>query len=165
MTIYYICSADDLADKELSQTNDEQIACEILKAARVRDEIWLDLLAIDANSANGTYAQLKDTALYSIELTAANIQIWQTEGAKIFEYLLCPDWNDGRLWCASRGLGSEMEDYEWICRRSSHFNRLPKKNSLSLTSQLDENIREEQSAFIAIMDDLYAIKEIKPVTS
>ena len=161
MTIYYICSADDLADKELSQTNDEQIACEILKAARVRDEIWLDLLAIDANSANGTYAQLKGAALYSMELDSSGIELWESFGRKIFEYLLAPTEEYSRLWAAYSPLSIAIGEYEQVCGESSVFEELAAGLAESVEMQLDDNIREEQNTFANIMEDIYQIEELK----
>jgi hypothetical protein len=165
MTIYYICRAADLIDLELSQTEEERLACEIVSAAYMYEERVTDLLAIEADSENGTFAQLKGAALFTTELTAENIQIWQKEGEKIYEYLLGPAEENCRLWSAFGLLGSEMENYEGLCGESTVFDSLGLGLSNAMMMYMDENIREEQSAFSGILKDLYAIEEIKTVTS
>jgi hypothetical protein len=165
MTIYYICRAADVTDLELSQTFEEQLACEIVTAARIYDEISVDLLAIKADSENGMYAQIKGAALFSMELNDSNIQIWQTEAQRIYEYLLGPAEENSRIWSAFGTLHAEMEDFEALCNQSKNFNELAEDFSSFVASQIDESIREEQSAFADIMEDLYSIEELKTVTS
>jgi len=164
MTIYYICRAADLTDLELLQTEEEQLACEIVIAASIYDDLSMDLVAVEADSENGTYAQLKGAVMYSMELTEANIEIWKEEGEKIYEYLLGPENDNSRLWGAFGMLDAEMDDFENTCEQSDHFDDLGKGFSYAITSHLDEKIHEEQSLFASIMQDLYEIEEIKTVT-
>jgi hypothetical protein len=165
MTIYYICRADDLADLNLSQSDDEQLACEITIAADMYDDINTDLLAVEADSKNGTYAYIKGAALYSLDLTSSNIQIWKAEGEKIYEYLLGPEYSKSRFWGAYGALAAEIGCYEAICEKSIRFNSLSKGFSYAVTSTVEEHIREQQIAFVAILEELYEISEIKAVTS
>lgn len=163
MTIYYICHAADLTDLELSQTVDERLACDIVRAACVYEDLGSDLVAIEANSKNGTYAQLKGTAMYSMELTDSNMEIWKKEGEKIYEYLLGPENDNSRLWGAFGMLDAAMDSYENTCEQSEHFNDLSKGFAYAITSQLDEKIHEEMGYFATVMQDLYAIEEITTV--
>jgi len=165
MTIYYICRVADLTDLELLQTADERLACEIVIAASIYDELNMDLVAVEADSENGTYAQLKGAVMYSMELTEENIEIWKKEGIKIYKYLLGPAEDNSRLWGAFGMLDAAMDDYESNCEQSDHFNSLGRGFADAVTTQFDENIREEQSDFASIMQDLYEIEEIKTVTS
>ena len=165
MTTYYICRAEDVTDLELSQTDEEQLACEIVAAARVDEEIPDDLVAIEADSENGTYAQLKGVALFSVELNASNIEIWKTEGEKIYKYLVGPDVGNGRLWGAYGVLCAEIECYEGMCDETTHFNDLATGFADSIATQVCENIQQEQSAFGSIIEKLYSVEEIKTVTS
>jgi len=165
MTTYYVCRAEDVTDLELSQTVEAQLACEIVAAARADDEIADDLVAIESDSENGTYAQLKGVALFSLELNASNIEIWKTEGEKIYKYLVGPDMGDGRLWGAFGVLCAEIGCYEGMCDETTHFNDLAKGFADCIASELSDNIRQEQSAFAAVIEKLYSVEEIKTVTS
>lgn len=165
MTIYYICRADDLTDLNLSQNDREQIACDIVIAACIYDELSFELVAVEADSENGTYAQLKGAALYSMELTAINLAAWKAEGEKIYGYLLGPDEGKSRLWGAFSLLLDEIEKYENIHKDSDYFNDLGEDLSHEVLIHFDENIRRKQTTFASIMEDLYEIEEIKTVTS
>ena len=165
MTFYYICRADGLTDLELSQTQEERLACEILKAACIYDEIRTDLLAVPADSENGSYAQLKGAALYSLELTSSNIELWENYGRKIFLYLLAPEDDCSQLWAAYYSLSLAISEYEELCANSSVFEDLADGFADSIEVHLDENIREEQSSFATIMEDVYKIEELKLVST
>ena len=161
MTNYYICRASDMTDLNVSQNNNEQLACEITKAARIYDEITTELVAIDANSENGMYAQLKGAALYSMELDSSGIELWESYGRKIFEYLLAPTEEFSRLWAAFSPLSIAIGEYEQVCGESSVFEELAAGFAESVEMQLDDNIREEQNTFANIMEDVYQIDELK----
>ncbi len=165
MTIYYICRASDLAVLNLSQTSEERLACEIISAAFIFEERASDLLAVEADSENGTYAQLKGVTQFSMELTASNIQIWKTEGEKIYEYLLGPGEENSRIWSAYGMLNSEIESYEDLCGNSTAFDGLGMGLSNAMMLYMDENIREEQNAFSEVLKDLYVIEEVDVVSS
>ena len=165
MTIYYICRADDLADLELPQSDEELLACEIVIAADVFDDIKAELLAINADSENGTYAYLRGAALYSVELNASNIQIWKTEAEKIHEYLLGNEYGEGHLWQASRVMSDEVDDYESICKKTRNFRLLAKGFSHALASFHETEIRGEKMYFVKLLKSLYSIDEIKAVAS
>ena len=165
MTTYYVCRAACLRELELSQTEDERMACDIVSAACVYEDLGSDLVAIEAESKNGTYAQLKGVTLYSMELNESNMEIWKNEGEKIHEYLLGPAEDNNRLWAAFGMLDAEMDDFENTCEQSDHFDDLGKGFSYAITSHFDEKIHEEQSLFASIMQDLYEIEEIKTVNS
>lgn len=165
MTIYYICPADELADLNLCQNDDEKSACDIVVAACIYDDLNIDLVAVEAESENGTYAQLKGAALYSMELTAVNLAVWKAEGEKIYGYLLGPDEGKSRLWGVFGLLLAEIEDYETIPKNSSYFNDLGEDLSYEILINFDENMRRKQTAFASIMEDLYSIEELRPVTS
>ena len=165
MTIYYVCRAASLTELELSQTEDERVACDIVTAANVHEDLGIDLVAIEADSKNGTYAQLKDAVLYSMELTESNMAIWEKEAKKIFKYLLGPVEDNNRLWGAFGVLSTEMDDYENACEQSDHFNSLGKGFAYTITAHYDDKMFEEQNVFKSIMEDLYDIQEIKTVTN
>ena len=165
MTTYYICRAEDVTDLELSQTDEEHLACEIVAAAQVDDEIADDLVAIEADSENGTYAQLKGVALFSVELNASNIEIWKTEGEKIYKYLVGPDVGNGRLWGAYGVLFAEIGRYEGMCDETNHFNELARGFADCIASEVSDNIRQEQSTFAAVIEKLYTVQKIKTVIS
>ena len=165
MTVYYVCSADDLAGLELAQNDEEQLACKIVIAADVYGDIDTELLAIKADSEHGTYASLKSAAMYSIEVNASNIQIWKTEAEKIHEYLLGPQYDNGHFWRVYRLLAAEIGRYDAICDQSTHFAGLSKEFSYTVTSQVEESIREEQILFVNLLKTLYSIDEIKAVAS
>ena len=164
MTTYYVCRAASLTELELSQTKDERMACDIVSAACVYEDLGSDLVAIKADSENGTYAHLKGAALYTMELTESNMAIWKSEGKKIHEYLLGPADDDNQLWRAFGALDAAMDDYENTCEQSEHFNGLGKGFSYAITSHIDEKIHEEMMDFANVMEDLFAIEEIKTVT-
>ena len=165
MTIYYICRADDLADLNLSQSDDEKTACEIVIAASIYTDLAIDLVAVEADSENGTYVQLKGAALYSMELTAVNLAVWKAEGEKIYGYLLGPDEGKSRLWGAFGLLLAEIEDYENIPKNSNYFNQLGEDLSYEVLVNFDESMRRNQTAFASIMEDLYLIEDLRTVTS
>lgn len=164
MTTYYVCRAASLTELELSQTEDERMACDIVSAACVYEDLGSDLVAIEADSENGTYAHLKGGAMYTMELTESNMAIWKSEGKKIHEYLLGPADDDNQLWRAFGALDTAMDDYENTCEQSEHFNGLGKGFSYAITSHIDEKIHEEMMDFANVMEDLFAIEEIKTVT-
>jgi hypothetical protein len=165
MTIYYICRADELADLNLYQNDDEKIACDIVISACIYDDLNMNLVAVEADSENGTYAQLKGAALYSMELTAVNLAAWKEEGEKIYGYLLGPDEGKSRLWVAFSLFLAEIEDYENIPKNSSCFNELGKDFSYEVFINFDENMSRKQTVFASIMEDLYLIEELKTVTN
>lgn len=165
MTFYYICRADGLNDLELSQTEEERLACEILKAACIYDEIRSDLLAVPADSDNGSYAQLKGAALYSLELTSFNIELWENYGRKIFLYLLATEDDYSQLWTAYFSFSRVISEYKELCVNSSVFEDLAGGFADSMEVHLDENICEEQNSFATIMEDVYKIEELKLVSS
>jgi hypothetical protein len=165
VTIYYICKASDLAVLELSQTSEEHLACEIISAAFIFEERASSLLAIEADSENGTYAQLKGVTQFSMELTISNIHIWKTEGVKIYEYLLGPGEEKSHLWGAFGILNNEIENYEELCGESTAFDGLGMGLSNAMMLYMNENIREEQTAFSEVLKNLYAIEEIDVVSS
>lgn len=164
MTTYYVCRAASLTELELSQTKDERMACDIVSAACVYEDLGSDLVAIEADSENGTYAHLKGAALYTMELNESNMAIWKNEGEKIHEYLLGPADDDNQLWRAFGTLDAAMDDYENTCEQSEHFNGMGKGFSYAITSHIDEKIHEEMMDFATVMEDLFAIEEIKTVT-
>jgi|GEM_PF-5540541 len=165
MTTYYICRDYDVAELNIAQDNEQKLACEIIKAARIYDEIKSELVAIYADSENGTYAQLKNTALYSMKLDSSGIELWETYGRRIFDYLLDPTEDCSELWSAYGVLSSTISEYEELCAESSAFSDLAEGFAESMDVHLDENIREEQSTFAGIMEDVYEIEEINLVTS
>ena len=165
MAVYYVCSADDLAGLELAQTDEEQLACKIIIAADVYSDIDTELLAIKVDSEHGTYASLKGAAMYSVELNASNIQIWKTEAEKIHAYLLGPQYDKGHFWRAYSVLADEIGRYDAICDQSTHFAGLSKGFSYTVTSRVEECIREEQILFVNLLKTLYSIEEIKAVAS
>jgi len=140
------------------------MACDIVSAACVYEDLGSDLVAIKADFENGTYAHLKGAALYTMELTESNMAIWESEGKKIYEYLLGPADDDNQLWQAFGALDAAMDDYENTCEQSEHFNGLGKGFSYAITSHIDEKIHEEMMDFANVMEDLFAIEEIKTVT-
>ncbi len=165
MTIYYICRTDDLADLNLPQDDDMQIACDIVIAACIYDDLSMNLVAVEAESENGTYAQLKGATLYSMELTAESLAVWKAEGQKIYGYLLEPEEDKSRLWRAFDLFFAEIKAYENIPKSSSCFNELGEDLSYEILINFDENMRRKQTAFASIMEDLYSIEELRPVTS
>jgi hypothetical protein len=165
MTIYYICCAADLTDLELSQTEEARLACEIISAAYMYEERVTDLLAIEADSENRTYAQLKGVALCSIELNAPNLHIWRTEGRKIFEYLLDPLDDDNRVWSAYGTLHAALDDYEGLCDQSSVFNGLGEGLLDAVSAYLHDNLHEERANFAKILKRVYQIQQLDVVSS
>ncbi len=164
MTTYYICRFANLKELELVQASDEQLASKIAGAAWACEETDVDTVAIRADSENGTYAYLKGAALLSMELTASNIQIWQEEGKRIYDYLHGAQ-EGGRIWEAFGTFFCEIDSYEGFCDQSKGFEGLGAGLVNAVCDYINDNIREERNEFAKILKRMYEIQQLNVVSS
>ena len=161
MTVFYICKSKGLKELKISQSQNQKLACDITKAAIFFDEIKEKLIAIDVEAVEVSFANLKDLALYSMELTQDGIELWQDHGVKIYEYLFPSEDESSLLLDAYSNLSMEISEYESLCSESSEFEDLGVGLGEYMETKLDDNIREEQGGYVTILWDFYKIKDLR----
>lgn len=161
MKNYYVYEDKNKIALDISQDEQQKLACEIVSATIHFGEISNDLIAIDAQTANTSYYLLKGIALYSIELTQDGINLWGDHGRTINSYLLGSSDNQSDIWHAFNRFESVLNEFESICNETSVFEDVGVNISGIMESFLDEYLSRDQYQFTCIVEEYYKIQELK----
>lgn len=161
MKNYYVYEDKNKIALDISQDEQQKLACEIVSATIHFGEISNDLIAIDAKTANISYYLLKGIALYSIELTQDGIDLWGDYGRTIHSYLLGSTDNQAELWNAFIRFEYMLNEFESICDETGIFEDIGVNLSVTMESHFDEYLSRDQYQFTCIVEEYYKIQELK----
>jgi uncharacterized protein (DUF58 family) len=142
MTKYLIMENPPDSEQCNAPGSREEMACAIVKAASMHQYSADHYIAFAVENPQASWAFLKDSVKYTIELDDARAEIWSKE---IVPLLQDAERVHDAIWEAYSNIFDAAEEFDNACQNSKHFQDLTLSEDLALDSTF-ENI-ENTSKF------------------
>ena len=154
MTKYLIMENPPGSEQSNEPGSREEMACAIVKAAALHSYPQDKFIAFPVENPNASWAFLKDSVKYTVELDDARAEIWSKE---IEPLLQDAERVHDAIWEAYSNIFDAAEEFDNACQNSKHFQDLTLSEDLALDSTF-ENIDNTSKFEIAEkIDEIFEV--------
>jgi uncharacterized protein (DUF58 family) len=158
MTKYLIMENPPGSEQSNEPGSREEMACAIVKAAALHSYPQDKFIAFPVENPNASWAFLKDSVKYTVELDDARAEIWSKE---IEPLLQNAERVHDAIWEAYSNIFDAAEEFDNACQNSRHFQDLTLSEDLALDS-IFENIDNTSKFEISEkVDEIFEVENLQ----
>jgi hypothetical protein len=158
MTKYLIMENPPGSEQSNEPGSREEMACAIVKAAALHSYPQDKFIAFPVENPNASWAFLKDSVKYTVELDDARAEIWSKE---IEPLLQNAERVHDAIWEAYSNIFDAAEEFDNACENSRHFQDLTLSEDLALDS-IFENIDNTSKFEISEkVDEIFEVENLQ----
>jgi hypothetical protein len=158
MTKYLIMENPPGSEQSNEPGSREEMACAIVKAAALHSYPQDKFIAFPVENPNASWAFLRDSVKYTVELDDARAEIWSKE---IEPLLQNAERVHDAIWEAYSNIFDAAEEFDNACENSRHFQDLTLSEDLALDS-IFENIDNTSKFEISEkVDEIFEVENLQ----